>query len=72
MKTKTIEYGTQHNCEVISATEKLIVVVGDDGEGYVLMYHGLKALPVPGDKGKITFVKSTGPMKGHWQYSASR
>jgi hypothetical protein len=72
MEKKIIEYGTQHKCKVLSATEKLITVVGDDGEGYMLMGHGIKKLPKEGDNGKITFIKSNTPFKGYWHYEGAK
>lgn len=71
MKTKTIEYGTVVDVEVISATDKLITVVDDKNEGYLLMGHGLKELPKEGDKGKITFVKSNNRTAGYWDYKGN-
>lgn len=68
METKTIEYGTQHQVKVLSATKQLITVLGDDGEGYLLVGHGIEDLPKEGDKGKITFVKSDTQFKGYWRY----
>lgn len=70
MEKKIIQYGTQHKCKVLSATHKLIVVVGDDGEGYLLVGHGIKDLPKEGDDGKIIFVKSNTPFEGHWNYES--
>jgi hypothetical protein len=68
MEKKIIEYGTQYKCKVLSATDKLITVVDDNGEGYLLMGHGIKDLPKEGDLGKITFMKSNNQMNGYWHY----
>lgn len=68
MKSKIIEYGTKHQVTVLTATDRLITVVDENGEGYLLMGHGLKELPKVGEEGIITFVKNNGPTNGHWQY----
>lgn len=68
MKNKIIEYGTQHKCKVLSVTENIIAVLGEDGEGYMLMGHGIKDLPKEGDTGKITFVKNNNSLQGYWHY----
>jgi hypothetical protein len=71
MEKKIIDYGTEHQVKVLSATEKLITVVDENGEGYLLVGHGLKELPKVGDIGKITFIKSNTPFNGHWHYEKS-
>ncbi len=69
MKTQIIKYGTKHTVKVLQANSKVIIVVADDnGEGYVLMGHGLKTLPEVDEIGTITFIKSNTPMNGHWEY----
>ena len=68
MEKKVIEYGTEHKVKVLSATDEIITVVADNGEGYMLVGHGIKELPKEGDSGKITFVKSDTPFNGHWHF----
>lgn len=79
MNTKIIELGTQHNVKVLSATKNLIALHGDDGEGYLLAYRGIKELPKEGDSGTITFIKNENPKdtlqdtrlrvnNGYWHY----
>jgi len=69
MEKKIIYYGTEHQVKVLSATENVITVVDENGEGYVLLGHGTE-LPKVGDVGKITFIKSNTPMNGHWHYES--
>lgn len=68
MEKKVIEYGTQHKVKVLSATDKLITVVDENGEGYFLIGHGITELPKEGDLGKITFIENDTPLKGYWHY----
>ncbi len=68
MDKKTIEYGTQHKVKVLSATDEIITVVADNGEGYLLIGHSVMELPKEGDTGKITFIKSNTPNNGHWHF----
>ncbi len=68
MDSKIVEYGTQHKVKVLSASPVLIVVKDDNGEGYLLVGHGIRELPQEGDTGKITFIKSNNPLNGHWHY----
>ena len=68
MEKKIIDYGTEHQVKVLSATPTLIIVVDENGEAYLLVGHGIKELPKADDTGKITFIKSDTPMNGHWHY----
>lgn len=72
MKTKTVDYGTEHQVKVLSATDQLITVVDENGEGYILLNHGIKELPEVDDVGKITFVKSSSPLHGHWHFQKDK
>ncbi len=68
MKEKIIEYGTTHEVEVDSATQKAILVIAPEiKEGFVLMGHGMQKLPKNGDKGKIVFERG-GPKNGYWKF----
>jgi len=69
MEKKIINYGTEHQVKVLSATDKLITVVDENGEGYLLVGHGIKELPKINDGGKITFVKSDSPLNGYWHFT---
>ena len=71
MEKKIIDYGTERQVKVLSATEKLIIVVDENGEAYLLVGHGIKELPKADDVGKITFIKSNTPFNGHWHYEKS-
>lgn len=67
MKEKIIEYGTEHEVEIMGANEIIISAVAPGiNEGFLLMYHGMEKLPHAGDKGKIIFERDT--RKGHWQF----
>lgn len=68
METRKIEYGTQHHVEVVSATNSLITVVDESGEGYLLLNHGMKILPKIGEKGRIVFMKSDTLFNGYCKY----
>ena len=68
MEKNIIEYGTEHKVKVLSATDTLITVVDENGEGYLLLGHEVEELPKVGDSGKITFVKNDMPFNGHWHF----
>jgi len=70
MEREIIEYGTKVNVKVMTASKSLISVVGDNGQGYLLLGHGIKDLPKIGELGQITFVKSNTQFKGHWHYES--
>jgi hypothetical protein len=69
MRTKTVEYGTTHDVEVLKASKNLITVVDENNEGYLLANHGVEDLPKEGDKGKITFTEHNGSTKGYWKFT---
>ncbi len=68
MEKKIIEYGTTHEVTVIESNNKVVIVVDENNEGYILMGHGINPLPKVNDKGQITFIKSNTPFNGHWHF----
>lgn len=67
METKVIPFGTERAAFVVRATKDTIIVHASDGQGYVLLAHGLDPLPPVGETGTITFTQG-GPMGGYWKY----
>lgn len=72
MEAKKIPFGTTVGVIVRSASKRALIVHGDDGEGYILIYHGLDPLPPVDEVGKITFTKQSQYPFGFWQYSPSK
>lgn len=67
MKEVIVNYGEKRNVTVESVDKDVIVCLDKSiNEAFVLIYHGLKTLPKPGDKGTIVFERNA--RKGHWQY----
>lgn len=67
MIKRTWPYGTKKRVEVIHVEPKVLGLVDQQREGYLLALHGLDPLPVKGDQGIITFTQG-GPTGGYWKY----
>ena len=72
MKTQIIPYGTTHAVRIEKADAQMIIAICDEiNEGFVLLNHGKKDLPAPGDKGTIVFLRG-GPNKGYWDFNPEK
>jgi hypothetical protein len=66
LRTKTVPFGTKVGGVVHDVEGQVMVVLGDDNEGYVLVGSG--SAGKPGDRGELEFRKG-GPMGGYWQFT---
>ncbi len=68
MEKKIIPYGTERKVTVVNSSDKLITVVDENNEAYLLLYHGMGVLPKKGAAGKIIFTYANNPAKGYWKF----
>lgn len=67
MKPKVIEFGTKVRATVAVATNDIVVCLGEDGEGYLLLGNP-GAPPLAGAVGTLEFRKG-GPKGGYWHFT---
>ncbi len=68
MEKKVIPYGTKVGCTVTGVGDLMLAVVGDDGEGYIMIGGHLDPKPKEGDRGTITFLEIDREPFGYWSY----